>query len=123
MEGHAAPPLQRYGLHEGLTPLHPTGATKQAIRVARNKDKPDASLSAENCMVSGCTPGDIEIGKHGNLEGEASFVDAAKDDYRIKPDSAAAGKGKAVPEVTEDAAGKARPKDAPAIGAYEPVKE
>ena len=42
---------------------------------------------------------------------------------RIKPGSAAAGKGKAVPEVTEDAAGKARPKDAPAIGAYEPVKE
>ena len=100
-----------------------TGAAKQAIRLARDKDKSDASLTAENCLVSGCTPGDIVIGKDGNLEGEASFVDAAKGDYRIKPGSAAAGKGKAVPEVTEDAAGKARPKDAPAIGAYEPVKE
>jgi len=100
-----------------------TGAAKQAIRLVRDKDKPDSSLSAENCMVSGCRAGDIGIGTDGNCEGDALFRDVAKGDYRIKPGSAAAGKGKALPELTDDAAGAPRPKDAPAIGAYEPAGE
>jgi hypothetical protein len=98
------------------------GAQKQAVWLVKEKDKPDSSLTAENCLVSGCKPGDIAIGKDGNLEGEALLFDAAKGDYRIKPGSAAAGFGKAAPEATEDAAGKPRPKDSPAIGAYEPAK-
>jgi hypothetical protein len=62
------------------------------------------------------------LDKNGNFAGDPQFVDAAKFDYHIKAGSAAAGKGKPQPEVAADAAGRERPKDAPAIGAYEPEK-
>ncbi|MCY3020675.1 MAG: right-handed parallel beta-helix repeat-containing protein [Planctomycetota bacterium] len=100
-----------------------TAARKMALRLVKDKDNQQASLTAENCLVSGCKPGDVAIGKDGNLEGDALFVDSAKGDYRIKPGSAAAGKGKELPEVTVDAAGQPRPKGATAIGAYEPAKQ
>jgi len=100
-----------------------TAAKKQAVWLVHDKDHPDASLTAEDCLVSGCAPGDIPLGKDGNLEGDALFYNVPAGDYRIKPGSPAQGKAKAVPEVTEDAARKARPKDAPAIGAYEPAQE
>jgi len=92
-----------------------TGATKKAVWL---KD-PDATLTVVNCLATGCEPGDL--GKEAAMAGNPLFVDPAKGDYRIRSGSAAAGKGKPKAEVTVDAAGRARPKDALAIGAYEPA--
>jgi len=83
--------------------------------------KPEASCTAENCLVSHCgSPGAIVPGKYGNLIGDAAFLDPEKGDYRTRRESAAVGKGQPVPEVASDADGHPRPKAAPTIGAYEP---
>lgn len=96
-----------------------TGAKKKAVGLVKIKEKPDTSLTVENCLTVGCAPGDL--GENTMLAGDPLFFDPDKGDYRIKPGGAAAGKGKPQPEATQDAAGHPRPKDGPAIGAYEPA--
>jgi hypothetical protein len=91
-----------------------TGAKKKAVWVKN----PDAALTAENSLVAGCEPGDI--GRNAIMTENPLFLDPGKWDYRIQPGSAAAGKGKPQPEAPQDAEGHPRPKDAPAVGAYEP---
>jgi len=91
-----------------------TGAGKKAVWLKNA----DASLTAENCLATGCDPGDL--GKEAVMAGEPLFLDPGKGDYRIQAGSAA-GKGKPQPAVPVDAAGHPRPKDAPAVGAYEPA--
>lgn len=96
-----------------------TGAKKKAVWLVKDKDKQDASLTVENCLVFGCAPGDL--GKNAILVGDPLFFDPDKGDYRIKPGSAAASKGTPQAEVTRDAVGCPRPGGAPAVGAYEPA--
>jgi hypothetical protein len=90
---------------------------KHALKFYKDDKHPDVSCTADHCLFFNCGDnGPLELDR--NISGDPHFADAAKGDFRIKSGSAAAGKGKAA-EIDEDAAGNARLKDAPSIGAYE----
>jgi hypothetical protein len=54
-----------------------------------------------------------------NLEGAPRFVEAAKGDYRLLPDSVGRGVGRMLPNCTRDIDGRLRPTGKPDIGAFQ----
>jgi parallel beta-helix repeat protein len=95
-------------------------AKKKSAKFYKDEKHPDPTATAENCLVFNCGDnGPVAVGSNGNISGDPQFVDAKAGDFKIKSGSAAMGKGKAVPEAAQDAAGKTREKN-PSIGAYEP---
>jgi len=96
---------------------------KITVLVKKNKSR-EISVTIENCLIHDCgSDGPAKVGANGNISGDPKFFDAKKGDYRIKRGSAAAGKAKPNKDVQTDRAGKKRPKDAPATGAYEPAEK
>lgn len=82
-----------------------------------------ATALRSNLIVSITDAGSGTVTEGNVLDTDPVFVDQGGNDYRIRPTSPAAWKGRVVPEVTTDYLGKPRPTGAlmPSIGAYEPT--
>jgi len=97
-------------------------AKKHTLKFYKDDKRPEPTVTADHCLFFNCGDlGPFKADDSGNLVGDPKFSDPAKGDYHIKPGSAAAGKGTSA-NVEKDAAGVARPKEAPSIGAFEPAK-
>jgi hypothetical protein len=74
-----------------------------------------------NMLLFSCgSVSSVPLGRSGNRKGDPRFIDWKKGDYRIGTGSAAAGRAHHLKEVPIDQAGIRRPKESPAIGAFEP---
>jgi hypothetical protein len=93
---------------------------KKAVKFYKDDNHPNPSCSAENCLFFDCgDTGPVAVGENGNSIGDPQFGDAKTGDFRIKATGAAAGKGQASADATQDVAGHPRG-NKPSIGAFEP---